>query len=103
MMAERGKKRVLYSEEYKKNAVKMHIEDKKTMAAVSRELGIGENTVRSWVRAAKSHPDKPFVGSGRLHPEDARMKTLEKENRDLREENEILKKAAAIFATMSKK
>lgn len=34
-------------------------------------------------------------GSGKLSPEDERLKKLEWENRDLREENEILKKAAA--------
>lgn len=34
----------------------------------------------------------PFLGSGRLNPEDERLRRLERENRDLREENEIFKK-----------
>jgi transposase len=97
-MAIKGEKRIFYSDEYKRNAVKMHVEDGKSMAAVSRELGIGENTVRTWVDAIKEHKGDAFVGSGHLHKEDAKIKALEKENRDLREENEILKKVAAIFA-----
>lgn len=39
-----------------------------------------------------------FPGSGNLKPEDEEMRRLRKENADLREENEILKKAAAYFA-----
>jgi len=44
----------------------------------------------------------PFPGSGHLTPEDERIRKIEKENRELREENEILKKAAAYFAKNQK-
>jgi len=39
-----------------------------------------------------------FVGSGNIKPEEAEMKRLQRENKELREEVEILKKAAAYFA-----
>ena len=39
-----------------------------------------------------------FVGSGNIKPEEAEMKRLQRENKELREEVEILKKAAANFA-----
>jgi transposase len=101
-MAAKGQKKIRYSEEYKLGAVRMHTENGKSMAAVARELGVGENTIRSWVHATVRHPNEPFVGKGHLHKEDAERKALERENRELREENAILKKAAAIFAKCQK-
>ena len=38
----------------------------------------------------------PFPGSGRLSPEDERVRKLERENRDLREENEMLGKQGDV-------
>ena len=46
----------------------------------------------------RENRDKPFVGSGRILPENEEMVRLLREVKDLREENEILKKAAAYFA-----
>ena len=46
----------------------------------------------------KKKEENPFPGSGKLITEDAQLKKLEKENRELREELEILKKAAVYFA-----
>jgi len=44
----------------------------------------------------------PFPGSGKLRPDDEHLKKLERQVRELREENEILKKAAAYFAKNQK-
>ena len=68
------------------------------VAAMSRETGIPENTIRMWLHRYREHKDKSFVGSGRILPENEELVRLKRENRDLREENEILKKAAAYFA-----
>jgi transposase len=46
----------------------------------------------------RENQEKPFVGSGRVLPENEEMVRLRRENKNLREENEILKKAAAYFA-----
>jgi len=54
--------------------------------------------VYGWVERYREKGEMPFPGSGRLSPEDERIRKLERENRDLREENEILKKAAAYLA-----
>jgi len=43
----------------------------------------------------REDPETPFVGSGNLRPETKAMRDLERENRQLREENEILKKPCA--------
>ena len=69
-----------------------------TVAEMSRETGISENTLYIWMKRYRENRDKPFVGSGRVLPENEEMVRLRREVKDLREENEILKKAAAYFA-----
>jgi transposase-like protein len=85
-----------YSQEYRDEAVKMVIETSRPIAVVARELGLLEGTLGNWVNAyRKSHPveDQPLA-----LPDRARLKELERENRELRLQNEFLKKAAAFFA-----
>ncbi|WP_407654102.1 hypothetical protein [Alicyclobacillus cycloheptanicus] len=50
-----------------------------------------------WMAKYKEDPATPFVGSGNLKPEVKALRDLERENRELREENAILKKAMRIF------
>ena len=69
-----------------------------TVAELSRETGICENTMYGWMRRYRENREKPFVGSGHILPENEEMVRLRREVKDLREENEILKKAAAYFA-----
>lgn len=73
-----------------------------TVAEMSRETGIHENTLYTWVKRYRSNREKPFVGSGHVLPENEEMVRLRRENRDLREELDILKKAAAYFAKNQK-
>jgi len=86
----------VYSPEYRDEAVKMVIEKSRPIAVVARELGLLEGTLGNWVNAyRKSHPveERPLA-----LPDRARLKELERENRELRLQNEFLKKAAAFFA-----
>jgi len=69
-----------------------------TVAEMSRETGISENTLYTWMKRYRENREKPFVGSGRVLPENEEMVRLRREVKNLREENEILKKAAAYFA-----
>jgi transposase len=69
-----------------------------TVPELSRETGISENTLYIWMKRYRNNREKPFVGSGHVLPENEEMVRLRKEVKDLREENEILKKAAAYFA-----
>jgi len=69
-----------------------------TVGEMSRETGISENTLYTWMKRYRENSDKPFVGSGRILPENEEMVRLRREVKNLREENEILKKAAAYFA-----
>jgi transposase len=69
-----------------------------TVPELSRETGISENTLYGWMKRYRENREKPFVGSGHILPENEEMVRLRRENKDLREEVEILKKAAAYFA-----
>ena len=73
-----------------------------TVAEMSRETGINENTLYIWMKRYRENRDRPFVGSGNVLPENEELVRLRRECRDLREENEILKKAAAYFAKNQK-
>ena len=94
-----SKKRRQFSEEYKAEVVAL-VESGKSVASVARELDLSESAVDRWVkkaRAAKSPPDGPLSTDERVE-----LALLRKENARLKMEREILKKAAAFFASESK-
>lgn len=74
----------------------MVVETSRAIADVARELGISETSLGNWVRAyRKKHAeDEPPLQLS----ERARLRELERENRELRVKNEFLSKAAAYFA-----
>jgi len=71
---------------------------KKPVATVSKELGIPDTTLHQWLKNAREHPERPFVGSGKLRVADQEARECQRRIRDLEEENAILKKAMRIFA-----
>ena len=85
-----------YTAEYREEAVRLVLDSGRSIAAVVRELGVNEGTLGNWVaRYRREHAgDEPPLEV----TERARLRDLEKENRDLRMETEFLKKAAAFFA-----
>lgn len=87
-----------FSKSFKTEAVRRVIEQEQTVAKLSRELGIHVNTLYKWVNEFKKDNINAFPGSGNLKPEDAEIRKLKRENETLKEEVEILKKAAAFFA-----
>ena len=96
---ERGR----YDRSFKEEAVKLAEETNVSKAA--RSLGLHENTLRNWVKKSKERPDNPFIGSGRkyISAQDAERAALEKENKELKRANEILKEALGFFAASQKK
>lgn len=75
----------------------MVVDGPRSIAEVARELGINAGTLGNWVAAyRKAHPqdEEPLSVSER-----ARLRELERENRELRMKNEFLGKAAAFFAS----
>lgn len=84
-----------FTQEYRDEAVRLVIESSRPIAEVARELGINEGTLGNWVNVyRREHP----VSEELSIPERARLRELERENRELRLQAEFLKKAAAFFA-----
>ncbi|EFC81329.1 transposase IS3/IS911 family protein [Parafrankia sp. EUN1f] len=84
-------KRRKFSPEFKDEAVKMVIETSRPITDVARELGILEGTLGAWVatyRRAHAGEEPPPTNE-----ESARLRELEREVRELRMENQFLKKA----------
>jgi transposase-like protein len=65
------------------------------VSSIAAKIGCTGETLRSWVRQAER--DQGLRG-GPTTEDGARMKALERENRELRQANEILRKASAYFA-----
>jgi transposase len=85
-----------FSPEFKDEAVKMVIESSRAIAEVAREIQVNEGTLGNWVNKYRiEHADEepPLSVSDR-----ARLRELERENRELRMKAEFLGKAAAFFA-----
>lgn len=91
-----------YSAEFKIEAAKRVEQSDKPLTKVAEELGVKPTTLQGWVNKYRNSPGSPFPGSGHLKPEDEKLRKLERENRELKEEIEILKKAAAYFARNQK-
>ena len=85
-----------FSPEFKDEAARTVIETSRPITVVARELGIAEGTLGSWVsiyRKAHAGEEPALTVSER-----ARLRELEKENRELRAKVEFLGKASAFFA-----
>ena len=92
-MRERRRK---FSPEFKDEAVKVVIESSRAIAEVAREIQVNEGTLGNWVnkfRVEHADEEPPLSISDR-----ARLRELERENRELRMKAEFLGKAAAFFA-----
>lgn len=88
-----------YDKDFKTHVVRMVLEEGKSATQVARELDIPVKTVYGWIAKYKENPEHPFVGSGHLRPEDQRIRDMERELRELREENAILKKSFGTLRT----
>jgi transposase len=86
-----------FSDEFKAGAVKLVLDEGKTVTQVARDLDLTVSSLRNWVERARADRGKGKPGV-LTTAEREELAKLRKENRELRMEREILKKAAAFFA-----
>jgi transposase len=89
-------KRRQHSEEFKREAVKLVTEGGYTTAQAARSLGIHENLLRNWRHKYSPEEEKPMKDLTETEAQE--LARLREENRRLRMERDILKKATAFFA-----
>ena len=85
-----------FSEEFKTGAVRLVLDEGKTVGGVARDLDPTESALRTWV--ARARADRTKGRTGVTTEEREELRRLRKENRVLRIEREILENAEAFFA-----
>jgi transposase-like protein len=85
-----------FDDDFKAQAVRLVLDEGKSVGSVARDLDLTETALREWVKRAGT--DRSHGRTGLTTAEREELARLRKENRILREEREILKKAAAFFA-----
>jgi transposase len=85
-----------FTDEFKQQAVRLVLDEGKSVTAVARELDLVPSALGQWVKQARADRSKGRTGLTTAEREE--LARLRKENRILQEEREILKKAAAFFA-----
>src|SRR5688500_10171281 len=86
-----------FSEEFKDGAVRLVLDEGKTIGAVARELDLTASALSLWVQHARAAQTKGK--SGLMKEEREELTRLRKENRELRIERDLLKKVSALFAS----
>ena len=101
---ESGKKsrrpRRQFTAEFQAGAVRLVLDEGKTVGAVARELDLTPSSLAKWVEQARADRTKGKTGLTTVEREE--LARLRKENRILLEEREILKKATAFFAKQNR-
>lgn len=88
-----------YPKEFKLEAIRLLNEGEKPVAEIARELGVKRTLLYRWRDELNSKSDGAFKGAGRPKSDEmSELSRLRQENKALREERDILKKAAAYFA-----
>jgi len=83
-----------YTEDFKREAVRLVEESGRTLKEIAADLGIGRSTLGTWKRAFREED----LLAGPHEDKDKELARLRRENELLRQERDLLKKATAFFA-----
>ena len=89
-----------YSDEYKREAVRMATQPGVTKSQVASDLGINANLLGRWCKDFSTNGNAAFPGQGK--PRDEEMSQLKRELARVKKERDFLKEAASFFARESK-
>jgi len=87
-----------FSKELKVQACELVQKEGAKPKIVAEKMGLNITVFYRWLSDYATYGEEAFVGRGYQRTEEAKVKRIEKENKMLKQENEILKKAAAYFA-----
>ena len=87
-----------YTQEFKREAVRLAQTSGKSIAQVARELGISDSSIHQWRKELNEHGFEAFPGSGHQTIQEEELRRLKRENELLKQERDILKKAVGIFS-----
>ena len=102
--SEAGRTRRWYSPAFKAEAVREVLDRPRPVSQVAAEIGVDQGTLRKWVgderrrRAGDPDAPRPPACGGEVSSDAARIRELERQLREARQEADFLKKAAAFFA-----
>lgn len=98
-MKKERSERKSYSRDYKVKLVEL-CKEKGNISAVSREYGVGINSLNRWVKEFDRYENGSFPGRGKpkMTEMEAKLAALKKELADVKEERDILKKAVHFFS-----
>jgi transposase len=90
-----------YTNDFKREAVRLADEPDRYDKQVERELGLYQGAIRHWREQLRANPDSEvaFPGRGHQTPAEEEIRKLRRELQIAREERDILKKAVAVFST----
>jgi len=92
-------KRQTYTREFKVEAVRLLEQNDHTAAELAVQLGVRRNQLYKWQEEVNKHGPEAFPGSGRREAsEESEVVRLRRELKRVKEERDILKKAAQFFA-----
>ena len=101
MSGKKPRNRRFFTPEFKADTVRLILQEGKSISQVSKDLDLTETAVRQWVKQAEIDAGRGVPGA-LTSTEKEELARLRRENRELRMERELLKKAAAFFAKESK-
>ena len=93
------KERKHYTKEFKQGAVRLVTDQGRSISDAASSLGIPAWSLSRWVRAARKEGEDAFRGNGNRTSQEQEIVELRRRVKQLEEEKEILKKAAAYFAS----
>ena len=91
-----------YPKEFKLDAISLVLDQEYSRSEAARSLDINANMLCRWIKEHQSEDGQAFRGNGSLSAEQAEIRRLKEENRRLKMEKEILKKATVFFAKETK-
>jgi len=93
-----GKDKRYFDREFKDEAIRLMNEGKRSVRDIAKDLDIHPNVLHQWRRKYRVDMEHAFPGKGHMKGTEEEIRRLQRENEELREEKDILKKALAIFS-----